>query len=300
MSRQQGSYEQFEALRKRIREEVNRGDWQTALAECDRAIAWAEEFGDRDTRDLALCNRSSILVSQGAGSDVITRLKQILLSSSKPEICHQAALNISRFHEMRNENERGVFYARLSIDHAERSEQSEPIARGYNQLGLLLTRQSYFEEAGGSFSQALEVLPEPGRDRAILLSNLGYSQIMIGRVSSAFSNLIASLRMIRREGVEVWEMFPRLSLSFAYLEIDRPIRAANHARKGLELAEEAGMDWQVKNALYLLGESEKLAGNELDAHRYFTRLQRDFYPDDPVIPDFLMATDLRKLINLMA
>ncbi|MEM7350439.1 MAG: hypothetical protein AAF657_06510, partial [Acidobacteriota bacterium] len=60
------------------------------------------------------------------------------------------------------------------------------------------------------------------------------------------------------------------------------------------------MTWQVKNALYLLGESEKLSGNEFQAHRHFTRLQREFYPDDPVIPDFLMATDVRKLINLMA
>ena len=301
MSRHQGSYEHFEALRQRARDEVERGDLQAALTECDRAIAWAQEFGDRDARDLAHCNRSSILVTQGGGEGVITRLRQILLSSSKPEICYQAANNISRFHEMRNEHDRGTFYAQLSLDHAERSGQPVAIARSHNQLGLLLLRQSYFEEAAERFDQALGVLAlAPGYDRAVLLCNLGYCQIMIGRQNPGFSNLFTSLRMARRQGVDIAEMFPHLSLSFAYLEIDRPARAVVHARRGLELAEEAGMTWQVKNALYLLGESEKLAGNELEAHRQFTRLQQEFYPDDPVIPDFLMVTDVRKLINLMA
>ncbi len=301
MSRHEGSYEQFETLRRRVREEVERGDLQAALAECDHAIAWAEEFGDRDARDLAHCNRSSILVTQGGGEGVITRLRQILLSSSQAEICHQAANNISRFHEMRNEHDRGAFYAQLALDHAERSREPVAIARSHNQLGLLLLRQSYFEEAAERFGQALGILSlEPGYDRSVLLSNLGYCQIVTGRRSPGFSNLFTSLRMARRQGVDVAEMFPRLSLSFAYLEIDRPDRAVVHARRGLELAEEAGMTWQVKNALYLLGESEKLAGNELDAHRQFTRLQQEFYPDDPVIPDFLMVTDVRKLINLMA
>ncbi len=301
MSRRYESYEHFEALRKQTRREVNRGNWEVALAVCDRAIAWAEEFGDRDARDQAHCNRSSILVTQGGGEEVITRLRQILLSSSRAEICHQAANNISRFHEMRNENDRGLFYARLSLDHAQRSGQPQSIARSHNQLGLLLMRQSYFEEADDCLSRALDALsPEPSRDRALLLANLGYCQTITGRTTPGFSNLFSSIRMVRHYGAEVWELGPRLGLSFAYLEIDRPIRASVHARRGLELAEKAGMTWQVKNALYLLGESEKLSGNEFAAHRTFTRLQREFYPDDPVIPDFLMVTDVRKLINLMA
>ncbi len=299
--RREESYEYFEALRHQTREKVNQGQWQAALALCDRAITWAQDFGDRDDRDLAHCNRSSILVHQGAGADVITRLRQILLSSSVAETCHQAARHISLFHQLRNEHERGVLYARLSLDHAKRGRRPESIASSYNQLGLLLVRQSYFAEAGDCFSQALAKLPpEPGRDRAASLSNLGYCQAVIGRTELAFPSLFKSLRMVRNHGAEVWEMFPRLSLSFAYLEIDRPARASGHARRGLVLAEEAGITWQVKNALYLLGESEKLRGNELSAHRHFTRLQEEFYPEDPVIPDLLMVTDIRPLINLMA
>ncbi len=299
--RPEESYQHFEALRHQAREEVNRGNWQAALAICDRAIAWADEFGDRDSRDLAHCNRGSILVTQGRGENVITRLRQVLLSSSNPEICYQAAYNISRYHEMRQESDRGLFYARLSLDHAQRSQKPEPIARSYNQLGLMLVRQSYFDRAGECYTKALEVLPaEHGVDGAIVVYNLGYCQIMLGRSTAGFSRLFRSLRILRRLGAEAWEMFPRLGLSFAYLEIDRPERAAVHARRGLALAQEAGVQWQVKNGLYLLGEAEKLCGNELLAHRYFTRLQEEFYPEDPVIPDFLMVADVRKLINLMA
>lgn len=291
----------FEGLRQQVRDEVDHGNWEAAVALCDRAIAWAEAHGDRDTRDLEHCNRSSILVNQGRGEGVISKLRQILLSSSSPEICYHAANNISRFHEMRNEGERGTFYARLSLDHAKRTEQPAPIARSYNQLGLLLVRDSYFEEARDCFSQALERLsPEPSADGAIILYNLGYCHTVLGHPKPGFSHLFQSLRILKRSGAEVWELYPRLGLSFAYLEVERPDRAAVHARRGLFLAEEAGMTWQVKNALYLLGESEKLSGNEGDAHHYFTRLQQEFYPDDPVIPDFLMATDVRKLINLMA
>ncbi|MEM7357312.1 MAG: hypothetical protein AAF657_41235, partial [Acidobacteriota bacterium] len=278
----------FERLRQRARDQVNQGNLELALELCDRAIAWAEKYGDKDACDVERCNRSSILVNQGRGTDAISHLRRILLSSSNPEICHQAANNISRFHEMRNEGERGLFYARLSLHHAKLSQNPEPIARSYNQLGLLLQRDSYFEDATEHFTRALEVLPdEISRDRSVLLSNLGYCQVMLGRFTPGFSHLFRSLRIIKAQarGVEFWEMFPRLALSFAYLQIDRPVRACIHARRGLILAEEAEMTWQVKNALYLLGESEKLSGNEFQAHRHFTRLQREFYPDDPVIPD---------------
>ncbi len=299
--RHEQSYEVFEQLRHRVRGEVNRGKWQAALTLCDRAIVWADEFGDRDAQDLAHCNRASILVNQGHGEDVITTLRQILLSSSNPEICYQAAHNVSRFHEMRKEDQRGLFYARLSLDHARRSQKPEPMARSYNHLGLLLVRQSYFDRAGDCYTKALSLLPpELGIDGAIIVYNLGYCQIMLGQSTEGFSRLFRSLRILKRLGAEAWEMFPRLGLSFAYLEIDRPHRAVIHARRGLFLAQEAGVNWQTKNALYLLGEAEKLCGHELAAHRYFTRLQEEFYPEDPVIPDFLMVTDVRKLINLMA
>lgn len=302
MSRLNGEFHQtFEELKREARTAIDRGHWDAALALYERTIAWAEAHGDKDACDMEHCNRSSILVAQGRGESVISELRKILLSSSNPEICHIAANNVSRFHEMRNQNQRGLFYARLSLDHARRTGKPESVARSQNQIGLLLVRDSYFEEARDCFGEALELLPqEPSRDSAIILYNLGYCHSVLGDVQLGFSRLFRSLRILKRHRGEVWELYPRLGLAYAYLEVERPVRAAVHARRGLLLAEDAGITWQVKNALYLLGESEKLSGDEIQAHRTFTRLQQEFYPEDPVIPDFLMATDVRKLINLMA
>ena len=68
----------------------------------------------------------------------------------------------------------------------------------------------------------------------------------------------------------------------------------------LELAERTQQRDSVKNALYLLGETAHLNGDDEGARRYFTRLQSDFFPDEVYLPGFLMTVDIRKLINLHA
>jgi hypothetical protein len=61
-----------------------------------------------------------------------------------------------------------------------------------------------------------------------------------------------------------------------------------------------GHDEWVKNALFLLGEAEKLWGHTLDAYEHFSELQSRFYPNEPFIVSLLMTTDIRGMINLMA
>jgi TolA-binding protein len=56
----------------------------------------------------------------------------------------------------------------------------------------------------------------------------------------------------------------------------------------------------VKNALYLLGEVANLSEDVHTARRHFTRLHRDFYPEAGYLPEFLLAVDVRKLVNLHA
>ena len=298
---EQSSYAYFERLRQKARDEVVRGNLQSAAELCGRTLAWAEKHGERETRDREFCNNAGILIAQRRGDDVISELRRILLGNSNPEICYHAAYNISRFHELRNESRRGLFYNRLCLDHAERTRQPEPLARGLNQLGCLLALDSYFEVAVDAFASALRLLDAvKGNDKTAVLSNLGGAQIMLGRLTPGFSNLFRSLRMARRQGAMTWEVFPCLGLSFAYLEIDRPDRARVHASRALLLAEQAQMLAEVKPALYLLGESEKLRGNRDLAHTHFTRLQQKFYPDELEVPEVLMATDVRKLVNLMA
>ena len=298
------SYAYFEDLRRRAREGINQGHWETALRLCEQAVAWAREHGDRDDLDLAYCNQGSILVAQGQGGRMVEKMRKILLSSSRPEICYQAAFNVSRHHEDRKEIERGLFYAKVCLQHAARTGDPEPVARAHNQIGHLQMRDSYFEQARDSYRKALantlrSACPS-STDETCVRANLGYCRILLGDLEDGFSELFRSLRIARRLHGELWELWPRLGLGYAYLEIDRPRRAREHTRKALILAETSQFQWHVKNALYLLGDSEKLCGDEMAAHRCFSRLQRDFFPDDPIIPELLMNTDIRPLLNLMA
>jgi len=68
----------------------------------------------------------------------------------------------------------------------------------------------------------------------------------------------------------------------------------------LRMAEATGQVDAVKNALYLLGEAANLSGDGSLAREHFTRLQQEFFPDATYLPGFLLAVDVRKLINLHA
>jgi TolA-binding protein len=57
---------------------------------------------------------------------------------------------------------------------------------------------------------------------------------------------------------------------------------------------------RVKNALYLLGDAEREAGDLDSAYEYFYRLQQRFYPDSPQLVDMMVAVGMRKMVNLRA
>ncbi len=291
----------WELIWDQVRHEVGLGHFQTALELCERAIERAKATGEDTALDRALCNHASILVAQGSGEPVVGRLRKILLSSLVPVNRFLAAYNLSRYHELRRETERGLFYARLALGHAEKTDQQSHVASAQNQIGNLQLIDCHFAEACATYQKALELLSdEPTTDRALMVANVGYCEVVLGHHREGFRHLFASLRMMRGLGVRVWELMPHLGLSYAYLEIQKIGPARRHAARGLELAEETACKEHIMNALYLLGESEKLHGNELAAYEHFNRLQREYYPEEPFIADFLMTTDIRKLINLMA
>ena len=68
----------------------------------------------------------------------------------------------------------------------------------------------------------------------------------------------------------------------------------------MRLAEKTNYSDGVKNSLYLLGEVASLRGDADAAHESFTRLQAEFYPGQTYLPSFLLAVDVRKLVNLHA
>lgn len=302
MSRPQDtSSEYFESLRRRGYEQANQGRLDEALATYDEALEWAECHGDQRTVDLAFCNRSAVLIAQGEGRHLVGPLRCILLRSGDSTVRHLAAYNVSLFYESVEDRQKGLFYARLALDHAKNSGTSEFIARSHNRIANTLIVESYFEEAQEHNLRALDLLgDEVSLLRVSLLTNTGYCHVVLGHYTAGFEALFRSLRSLRKLEHCEWESIVRLDLCYAYLEIDRIDPARRHGLAALQCAERTGDYEQVKNSLYLLGEVAKMAGESLSAYSFFSRLRDEFYPDKQFIADMLMTVDARQLVNLRA
>lgn len=291
----------FEELRSRGQRAVEAGRLEEAAGLYDQALEWARQSGDKRQVDLVLCNRAAVAIQLGRGEGELPRLREILLRNDDKVNCRLAAYHLSIYYQFQKNYKKSRFYAKLACDRAELLGVQEWLASSHNQLGNALLGESFVEEACREYEQALRLMPaDLSLGRALILHNLGYCRVLQRRCDEGYSFLYESIRAIRRLGATRYEVLPRLDLCFAHLETGRYRAAQRHALGALRLAEETGQVDSVKNALYLLGEAANLIGEEGEARGYFTRLQQDYFPGATYLPGFLLAVDVRKLINLHA
>ena len=134
----------------------------------------------------------------------------------------------------------------------------------------------------------------------IFTLNLGYCEVVLGSIDKGIARLYRVLRVARRQRSQRLEMMARLDLCFAHLELGRLATADRHGRVAYALTKAIGEVDELKNALYLLGEVAVLDGRTGDAKAWFGELQQSFFPAQSNLTDFLMAVDVRRLINLRA
>lgn len=294
----------FEELRLRGFQAVEAGRLEEAEQLYEQALAWARQYGDPNLVDLALCNRAAAAIDLGRGERELPRLREILMRNADPVNCRIAAYNIARYYDLNKQFKKALFYAQIARDRSEHLGRQEWLASSHNQIGNLLLAESFFEKACWEFEQALSLSPANAGDaevrRAMIKDNLGYCYSVQGRHQEAFRLLFESYRSLRRVCAIRYSVLPQMALCFAYLEVGRPARALRWGRKALEAAEETGYSEAVKNLLYLLGEAANLTGDLELARNYFSRLQRSYYPEAGYLPEFLLAIDVRKLVNLRA
>lgn len=275
--------------------------FQDAYGLFEEALEHAHRIGDPRLVDLALCGRAAAALELDGREELIAPLRQILLRSSDDESRFLASYNISRAYDRVREYRKALFYARLALDHALRLNRSEWVGSSLNQIANQLLSTSFFGEACNEYEKALDLLPEDALlERALIFDNLGYCRVVQGRLREGFQLLFWSLRTLRRLSARRYQAYPRLGLCVAYLEIGRYRHAMKHGYRALHIAQTEGDTEATKLALYLLGETAKLAGATAVAHRFFRRLQSDFYPDDGFLPEMLLSVDVRRLINLRA
>ena len=296
-----GPQAEFEDLNRRGHEAAEAGRLEEALSLFDEMLAWARRHEAGELIDLALCNRAAVAVVLGRGETELPLLRKILVRSEDPVNCRLAAYNIARHYELTRSHKKAFFYARIARQRAEQQGRNDWVASSHNLIGNILLAESFVEEATREFEKALELMPgEPSVWQARILDNLGYCRILQHRYPEGYSLLYRSLEILRRFGAERYLISTHIDLCFAHLEIGRYRHARRHGARALGLAERLAENDAVKNALYLLGEAANLSGDVIGACNYFSRLQREFFPEVNYLPGFLLAVDVRKLVNLHA
>jgi tetratricopeptide (TPR) repeat protein len=291
----------FRDLRDRGVEALRAGDLNSAVALFDQAIEAARQSGDADLVDLAVCNRSAIAIELGDGTGVMAEMRAVLMRSREAQTCMVASTNAARIQDLARDYKKGLFYARLARDHAMASGDLSQIASIRNLTANLLLADSRVEEAVLEYEAALELMPEDDPVwRARARGNLGYCRVLQQRLPEAFSLLHDALDVLRARAARLYLISPLTDLAFAHLEAGHPEPARDAAEEALALAREFEDEDGLKNALYLLGEAAGLLGDMPLARRTFLELQQRYYPDKPFVCDFLLAVDVRKVVNLRA
>jgi tetratricopeptide (TPR) repeat protein len=275
------------------------------LERASKSFARAETVGtecaDEGMEDRARVFRIAVEMEMGMVQGQAATLQRVLLRSHDPEICFFAAYNTARCYDLERSYRKAAFYARQALRWSGPTGRTDCEAMAHNLIGNLHLVECEFESARTGYERALELMPEAPRiERALVLDNLGYCHLVLGELKDGFTQLYESLRMLSRLDAQDLRPRPRLSLAFGYLEIGRFDYAARHAQTALEEARRAGDETSIKNALYLLGQTYNLQGDESRARECFCELQRTFYPDNGAIPDFLLAIDVRRIIHLKA
>lgn len=291
----------YEEIRQEGLKALNNGSLDQAYELFDRAYQLAQRHGDEQLVDRAYCNRAAVAIEVGSPNDYLPALRRILTSHRDLENSRLAAYNIAQIYQLRKDYKKGLFYARIARDLSVQLDKAEWVASSHNRIGNLLLAESYFDEAAQEYERALALFgPELSLQRAILLENVGYCRIVQGHHDEGFRLLFDSLRGLRRLGARGFQVYPHLSLCYAYVEIDRPRHALRHGAHALILAQSFRNQDCSKYAYYLLGQACQLMGARDAARQYLLRLQEHFYPQSPEIVDFLLAVDVHRMINIKA
>lgn len=293
--------EAFEELRAAGLRAVEAG----ALAEAEgffaRAVEWAGGAEDPELLDLAHCNLAAVRIHLGRGEDCVATMRAVLMRNGEAANARQAAYNLAIHYQFAASHKKSLFYARLALDRALAMEHQDWLAYCHNQMGNALLGESRVPEAAGHYEQALHAMPaEQPLWRARVLDNLGYCRVLQGRQREGLGLLYESLRGLRRLRAERYEVSTRIDLCFALLELGRDRDARRHGETALRLAEAAGDADGVKNSLYLLGQEANVAGDPGRARAFFARLQATYFPGQADLANFLLAVDVRQMINLHA
>jgi tetratricopeptide (TPR) repeat protein len=291
--------QRYHSWRNKGKRAIQRGDFPLAEKHFRESLADARALGDARLQDLAVCNLCAALIEQNRTDEPeILQLRPIYMRSSDPKIVRLSAYHLARALELQRDFAKAQFYARIALDRSAQLKRADFVASSHNQMGNILTCQSYFGEAAAHYAKALAALPADYPIlQALVTDNLGYCRIALGEAARGVSLCEEALGILETHDASPgFLIYPHMDLSLGHLELGRLDRAVEHGRMALEIARYQNHTERIKNILLLLGEAHAKLGAMDAAQAYYGELAT-FFPEVRIAADFLMAFELRKVVN---
>jgi tetratricopeptide (TPR) repeat protein len=280
---------------------VCRGDFGRAINNFERAVTLAEDLQDHSLLIKALCNLSTARLASGDIRAAEKGLREILLKSRDPQAIFVTSSNLASALRRQGRLDRALLYAKRALRACEQIDNYSWKATCHNLIGNIYMNMSYLDDAVAEYHFALSLSEEGGLGTSYpvdyIKENLGYCLLLKKRYRQGIAIILEALQVALNNGNTrcVGECYQ--DLSFAYMQIKEYERAREHGERAFEIATKQDYKDIVKNCCYLLGEINLLIGDEAKSDFYFDRLQ-EFYPNVPVLKDFLRTFDVSSIINL--
>lgn len=297
----------YVAIRDRGLQAMMRGDLKLAVRCLEEARDAATEClgEDKDVLDKAEVNLAMVLVQTHEDEAAERGLREVLLRSANDDVIRLAGHCLAKVLSHRNEHEKAMRYARLSLEKSRSLGQPLLIASELALVGNVLANQSYFEQAIGHYEEALRLLEESPLETAAhqafywgtITDSVGYALLLLGKVEEGRLRLQQAHERALQFGITDLVAETASDLCFAALQQGDLDEATRHGEEGLAIADEQGYHHLRRNFYYLLGEVASRRGDDDAADRYFAKLG-EFFPHVPFIGQFLREYDISGLVNL--
>ncbi|MCH9649107.1 MAG: hypothetical protein K0U98_12785 [Deltaproteobacteria bacterium] len=278
---------------------IRSGQFQQALIHLERCegIALAKDLPA--LLEMAIVNRCRVHAEVDPKVEGIAELRRLITNGVTQETRFRACVALASIYRGREEWAKVEFYANCALVPAGKNRHFQ--ADVHSCLGVRYLASNDFSKALRAFELGLELLGPAGQGdrRSLLLEGVGVSLVLLGRLGEALRALSESLTTAKAAATPWIELETQLSLSFAYLEQSNAIGALAHGNVARGLADRQSRQGAQKKALYLLGEAHKLAGEETAAYGYYRELHHRFLPEFESLPDLLLRTDTRGLVNIL-
>jgi tetratricopeptide (TPR) repeat protein len=294
------------ALRDSGYQAMMRGDLDRAHRDFVDALALAQEIVDEDPDvvDKAQVNLAMIRVQRHEDELAERGLREVLLRSTNDDVIRLAAHCLAKVLSHKNEHDKALRFARLSLDKARTLGEPLRIQSALSLMGAVFGNQSYLDEALEYYEEALAVLdqhplPEAAHQAfywAAAMDWIGYTLVLSGRLDEGRLKLEAAYERARHFGITDLVAEIASDLCFACLQLNRLEQARMFGEAALEIAESQALDHLRRNCYYLLGETCSRQ-EDAAADAYFAKLS-EFYPQLPFLADFLRQYDISTMINL--